>query len=53
MPCIFCHVQFIPTQLNDVKQACKHYKIVYSNSCHISGIPNQLYHVPKSKGYIS
>ena len=52
MPCIFCHAQFIPTQLNDVKQAWKH-KIEYSNSCHISGIPNQLHHVSQSKGYIS
>ena len=45
--------QFIQIQLDKVKQECNYHKIRYSKGCQVSGIPNQLYHLPESKGYIS
>ena len=49
----FVHGQFIQTQLDEVKQEWNYHKIRYSKGCQVSGIPNQLYHLPESKGYIS
>ena len=53
MECIwFVYAQFIQTELNEVKQEWNYHKIRYSKSCQVSGILNQLYHLPESKGYI-
>ena len=54
MKCIwFVYAQFTQTQLDEVKQEWNYHKIRYSKGCQVSGIPNQLYHLPESKGYIS
>ena len=54
MECIwFVFAKFIQTQLDEVKQEWNYHKIRYSKGCQVSGIPNQLYHLPESKGYIS
>ena len=54
MECIwFVYAQFIQIQLDEVKQEWNYHKIRYSKGCQVSGIPNQLYHLPESKGYIS
>ena len=54
MECIcFVYAQFIQTQLDEVKQEWNYHKIRYSKGCQVSGIPNQLYRLPESKGYIS
>ena len=54
MECIwFVYAQFTQTQLDEVKQEWNYHKIRYSKGCQVSGIPNQLYHLPESKGYIS
>ena len=54
MECIwFVYAQFIQTQLDEVKQEWNYHKIRYSKGCQVSGIPNQLYHLPESEGYIS
>ena len=47
------YAQFIQAQLGEVKQEWNYYKIRYSKGCQVSGIPNQSYHLPESKGYIS
>ena len=53
MECIwFVYAQFIQTELNEVKQEWNYHKIRYSKGCQVSGILNQLYHLPESKGYI-
>lgn len=49
----FVYAQFIQSQLSNVKQDWKYHEIGYSKGCHISGIPNQLHHLPESKGCIS
>ena len=49
----FVYAQFIQTQLNEVKQEWNYHKRRYSKGCQVSGTPNQLYHLPESKGYIS
>ena len=43
----FVYAQFIQTQLDEVKQEWNYHKIRYSKGCHISGILNQLYHLPE------
>ena len=54
MECIwFVYTPFIQTQLDEVKQEWNYHKIRYSKGCQVSGIPNQLYHLHESKGYIS
>ena len=54
MECIWLvYAQFIQTQLDEVKQEWNYHKIIYSKSCQVSGIPNQLYHLPQSEGCIS
>ena len=54
MECIwFVYAQFIQTQLDEVKQKWNYHKTRYSKGCQVSEIPNQLYYLPKSKGYIS
>ena len=54
MECIwFVFAKFIQTQLDEVKQEWNYHKIRYSKGCQVSGIPNKLYHLPESKGYIS
>ena len=54
MECIwFVYTRFIQTQLDEVKQEWNYHKIRYSKGCQLSGIQNQLYHLPESKGYIS
>ena len=54
MECIWSvYAQFIQTQLDEVKLEWNYHKIRYSKGCQVSGIPNQLYHLPESKGYIS
>ena len=54
MECIwFVYAQFVQIQLDEVKQGWNYHKIRYSKGCQVSGIPNQLYHLPESKGYIS
>ena len=50
---LVCYAQFIQTQLDEVKQEWNYHKIRYSKGCQVSGIPNQLYHLLESKGYIS
>ena len=49
----FVYGQFIQTQLAEVKHEWNYHKIRYSKGCQVSGIPDQLYHLPESKGYIS
>ena len=49
----FVYAQFIQTQLAEVKHEWNYHKIRYSKGCQVSGIPDQLYHLPESKGYIS
>ena len=49
----FAYAQFSQTQLDEVKEEWIYHKIRYSKYCQVSGIPNQLYHLPESKGYIS
>ena len=49
----FVYAQFIQTQFDEVKQEWNYHKIRYSKGCQVSGIPNELYHLPESKGYIS
>ena len=54
MKCIwFVYAQYIQTQLDKVKQEWNYHKIRSSKSCQVSEIPNQLYHLPESKGCIS
>ena len=54
MECIwFVYAQFIQSQFHEVKQEWNYHKIRHPKDCQFSGIPNQLYHLPESKGYIS
>ena len=54
MECIwFGYAQFIPSQLDKDKLDWNHHEIRYSKSCHVSGTPNQLYHLPECRVYIS
>ena len=49
----FAYAQFSQTQLDEAKEEWNYHKIRYSKDCQVSGIPNQLYHLPESKSYIS
>ena len=52
MKCIwFVYARFIQTELEEVKQEWNYHEIRYSRGCQLSGIQNQLYHLPESKGY--
>ena len=54
MECIcFVYARFIQTQSDELKEELNYHKIRYSKGCQVSGIPNQLYYLPESKGYIS
>ena len=54
MECIwFGYAQFIPSQLDEDKLDWNHHEIRYSKSCYVSGTPNQLYHLPECRVYIS
>ena len=49
----FAYAQFSQTQLDEAKEEWNYHKIRYSKDCQVSEIPNQLYHLPESKSYIS
>ena len=52
MECIwFVYADFLQRKLDEVKDEWNLHTVRYRKRCQVSGIPNQLYYLPESKGY--
>ena len=48
----FVYADFLQRKLDEVKNEWNLYTIRYTKGCQVSGVPNHLYYLPESKGYV-